>query len=104
MRSGCCGACSRARSSYSRRGIAPRFAEVAAWLSREGVPFVSASQQLPCDAATQVLLVDTLGELLDFYAAGDIAFVGGSLVGIGGHNLLEPAALGLPIFEWPLLF
>jgi 3-deoxy-D-manno-octulosonic-acid transferase len=48
-----------------------------------------------------VLLVDTLGELLDFYAAADVAFVGGSLVPIGGHNLLEPAALGLPILTGP---
>jgi 3-deoxy-D-manno-octulosonic-acid transferase len=45
--------------------------------------------------------VDTLGELLMFYAAADIAFVGGSLVPIGGHNLLEPAALQLPIVVGP---
>jgi 3-deoxy-D-manno-octulosonic-acid transferase len=38
---------------------------------------------------------------LDFYAAADVAFVGGSLVPIGGHNLLEPAALGLPILTGP---
>lgn len=50
---------------------------------------------------TSVLLVDTLGELLMFYAAGDLAFVGGSLVPVGGHNLLEPAALGLPILAGP---
>jgi len=50
---------------------------------------------------TEVLLVDRLGELLDFYAAADVAFVGGSLVPIGGHNLLEPAALGLPILTGP---
>ena len=48
-------------------------------------------------AETEVFLLDTLGELPAFYAAGDVAFVGGSLVPIGGHNLLEPAALGLPI-------
>ncbi len=44
-----------------------------------------------------VLVIDTLGELMYFYAASDLAFVGGSLVSIGGHNLLEPASLGLPI-------
>ena len=49
----------------------------------------------------EVLLLDTLGELLDFYAAADVAFVCGSLVPIGGHNLLEPAALGLPILTGP---
>ena len=45
--------------------------------------------------------MDTLGELPPFYAAGDVAFVGGSLVPIGGHNLLEPAALSLPILAGP---
>ena len=44
---------------------------------------------------------DTLGELLDFYAAADVAFVGGSLVPVGGHNLLEPAALGVPVLTGP---
>ncbi|HEX9265035.1 MAG TPA: 3-deoxy-D-manno-octulosonic acid transferase [Candidatus Binatia bacterium] len=46
-----------------------------------------------------VLLLDTVGELPDFFAAGDIAFVGGSLVDVGGHNILEPAR-----FEKPVLF
>ena len=46
---------------------------------------------------TQCFVVDTLGELLRFYAAGDVAFVGGSLVPIGGHNVLEPAALSVPV-------
>jgi 3-deoxy-D-manno-octulosonic-acid transferase len=53
---------------------------------------------------TQCFVVDTLGELLDFYAAADVAFVGGSLVPIGGHNILEPAALGVPIVVGPYLF
>ena len=48
-----------------------------------------------------MLLVDTLGELTLFYAAADVAFVGGSLVPIGGHNLLEPAALARPIVVGP---
>jgi 3-deoxy-D-manno-octulosonic-acid transferase len=82
----------------------PRFAEVADWLGREGVAFVKVSQHTACDADTSVLLVDSLGELLDFYAAGDVAFVGGSLVPIGGHNLLEPAALGMPILCGPHYF
>jgi len=51
-----------------------------------------------------VLLLDTLGELADFYAAADVAFVGGSLVPIGGHNLLEPAALGVPVLSGPEQF
>ena len=44
-----------------------------------------------------LLVVDTLGDLLDFYSVADLVFVGGSLVPLGGHNLVEPAALGLPI-------
>jgi len=84
----------------------PRFDEVAHGLQRAGIRFVRRSQRFgekasAAAASADVLLVDTLGELLDFYAAADVAFVGGSLVPIGGHNLLEPAALGLPILTGP---
>ena len=79
-----------------------RFAEVAALLHQGGVSFVRRSQGGAAAAHTcEVLLLDSLGELLDFYAAADVAFVGGSLVPIGGHNLLEPAALGVPILTGP---
>ncbi len=61
----------------------------------------SAAAGSSADATCEVLLLDSLGELLDFYAAADVAFVGGSLVPIGGHNLLEPAALGIPILTGP---
>ncbi|MHB0774978.1 lipid IV(A) 3-deoxy-D-manno-octulosonic acid transferase [Halomonas sp. WWR20] len=53
--------------------------------------------------ATSVLLGDTMGELMAFYGAADVAFVGGSLVDIGGHNLLEPAACGVPVITGPHL-
>jgi 3-deoxy-D-manno-octulosonic-acid transferase len=81
-----------------------RFGEVAGWLERQGIAFARRSQ--PSDAPAvqgglKVLLLDTLGELLYFYAAADVAFVGGSLAPIGGHNLLEPAALGLPVLTGP---
>jgi 3-deoxy-D-manno-octulosonic-acid transferase len=80
----------------------PRFEEVAHGLQRAGIRFVRRSQGAGASTASaDVLLVDTLGELLDFYAAADLAFVGGSLVPIGGHNLLEPAALGSPILTGP---
>jgi len=79
----------------------PRFAEVAAALKDQDVPFVTRTSGAPVPPNTQVFLVDTLGELPPFYAAGDVAFVGGSLVPIGGHNLLEPAALSLPILAGP---
>ena len=56
------------------------------------------------EADCQVLLLDTLGELADFYAAADVAFVGGSLVPVGGHNLLEPVALEVPVLSGPQQF
>ena len=55
------------------------------------------------DAADEVFVVDTLGELTAFYACADVAFVGGSLQAIGGHNLLEPAAVGTPALTVPHL-
>jgi len=81
----------------------PRFDEVAQALHARGVPFVrrSAAAAAVIDDRCAVLLLDSLGELLDFYAAADVAFVGGSLVAVGGHNLLEPAALGVPILTGP---
>jgi 3-deoxy-D-manno-octulosonic-acid transferase len=78
-----------------------RFDDVKAALSSKKIPFVSRSSRAAPEESTQVLLVDALGELIMFYAASDIAFVGGSLVPIGGHNLLEPAALGRPILTGP---
>jgi 3-deoxy-D-manno-octulosonic-acid transferase len=52
----------------------------------------------------QVFLIDTMGELMPFFAASDVAFVGGSLVPIGGHNVLEPAALARPVLVGPHTF
>lgn len=52
-------------------------------------------------AAGEVLLVDTVGELLNLYAVSDLVFVGGSLVPTGGHNVLEPAALSVPVIFGP---
>lgn len=78
-----------------------RFDDVATLLERRKLRFVRRSRDEACGAETQVLLVDTLGELLQFYAAADVAFVAGSLVPIGGHNLLEPAALGIATLTGP---
>jgi 3-deoxy-D-manno-octulosonic-acid transferase len=79
----------------------PRFDEVGQWLKSAGVKFVTRGSGAGAGEETEVFLVDTLGELLSFYAAGDVAFVGGTLVPIGGHNLLEPASLGLPVLAGP---
>ena len=78
-----------------------RFAAVAEWLQREQVPFARQSRGEAVTGQTQVLLVDEMGMLLDCYAAADVAFVGGSLVAVGGHNLLEPAALGRALITGP---
>jgi 3-deoxy-D-manno-octulosonic-acid transferase len=97
----------RCRNAGALLVMAPRhpnrFGEVASQLVSRGVRFVRRSQ-VPAAGAiaeAEILLLDSLGELLDFYAGSDVAFVGGSLVPIGGHNLLEPAALGLPILTGP---
>jgi 3-deoxy-D-manno-octulosonic-acid transferase len=81
-----------------------RFDSVRQLLERQQLQFVSRTSGRPVDAASQVFLGDTMGELPLFYAASDVAFVGGTLVPIGGHNLLEPAALGLPVVTGPHLF
>jgi 3-deoxy-D-manno-octulosonic-acid transferase len=78
-----------------------RFNEVASWLEKQNARFIRHSQPSARTPDLEIILVDTLGELLDFYAMGDVAFVGGTLVEVGGHNLLEPAALGLPVLAGP---
>jgi 3-deoxy-D-manno-octulosonic-acid transferase len=78
-----------------------RFRAVSDLLSSRGVRFTRRSSGILPDAATQVVLADSMGELAALYASADVAFVGGSLVPIGGHNLLEPAALGLPVLTGP---
>ncbi|MGM0693947.1 MAG: lipid IV(A) 3-deoxy-D-manno-octulosonic acid transferase [Pseudomonadota bacterium] len=80
-----------------------RFDDVATLCRQAGLTLARRSQdQCPGDD-TAIYLGDTMGELLAFYGAADLAFVGGSLVPVGGHNLLEPAALGIPVLTGPAL-
>ncbi len=81
-----------------------RFDPVAALVRREGFAMVRRSEDRPCTPETQVFLGDTMGEVPLFLAAADAAFIGGSLVPTGGHNLLEPAALGVPVAHGPHMF
>lgn len=81
-----------------------RFAGVRELVESQDFNVVSRTEQRPCQPETEVFLGDTMGEVVLFYAASDIAFVGGSLVPIGGHNLLEPAVLGMPILTGPHVF
>lgn len=81
-----------------------RFSAVAQRVARSGLTYVRRSSGQPCVGDTQVFLLDTLGELPDFFRAVDAAFVGGSLVPVGGHNLLEPAAAAIPVLSGPHYF
>jgi 3-deoxy-D-manno-octulosonic-acid transferase len=82
-----------------------RAAQVAGLLEKVGLPFQRRTDLTtaanPLFSGGAVLLVDTVGELKDIYALSDLAFVGGSLVATGGHNLLEPASLGVPSIFGP---
>ena len=81
-----------------------RFTQVMQLLDAQRFNYVARSGgQLPTVEHT-VWLIDSVGELMSFYAASDMAFVGGSLVPIGGHNLLEPAALAVPVLSGPSIF
>jgi 3-deoxy-D-manno-octulosonic-acid transferase len=81
-----------------------RAEEVAKLAEQFGIPCVRRSQlgaQSEMFTFGEVLLVDTVGELMDIYAISDLVFVGGSLVAVGGHNLLEPASLAVPVIFGP---
>jgi 3-deoxy-D-manno-octulosonic-acid transferase len=79
----------------------PRFEVVAQRLQRAGWDYQRRTDRRAPSKQTSVLLLDTLGELVGYYAASDVAFVGGSLVPIGGHNLLEPLIVGCPVLTGP---
>ena len=78
-----------------------RFEAVRELLTRRGDAYTNRSSGAAIPHATSVMLGDTMGELMMFYAAADVAFVAGSLMPIGGHNLLEPASLGRPLLTGP---
>jgi 3-deoxy-D-manno-octulosonic-acid transferase len=81
-----------------------RFADVRTMIEASGFEVVARTEDRLCSPSTAVFFGDTMGEVPLFYGMSDIAFVGGSLVPVGGHNMLEPAAQGLPILTGPHLF
>jgi 3-deoxy-D-manno-octulosonic-acid transferase len=81
-----------------------RFKPVATACRAFGFHTATRSEDGGADPACQCFVVDSMGELIEFYAAADVAFVGGSLVPVGGHNLLEPAALARPVIVGPQTF
>jgi 3-deoxy-D-manno-octulosonic-acid transferase len=81
-----------------------RFAEVASLLEARGLRYVRRSANVAVPESVAFVLGDSLGELLAYYAAADVAFVGGSLVPLGGQNLIEPIAVGTPTLIGPHTF
>jgi 3-deoxy-D-manno-octulosonic-acid transferase len=88
-----------------------RFDEVAALVERQGLSLVRRSAWCGVDEApaslprtVRVLLGDTMGEMGAYYTAGDLAFIGGSLVPLGAHNLIEACAVGVPVLIGPHVF
>jgi 3-deoxy-D-manno-octulosonic-acid transferase len=81
-----------------------RFGAVADLLRQRGIPFVRRSDNAPVPADVGVVLGDSMGELLGYYAAADVAFVGGSLLPLGGQNLIEPISMGRPTLFGPHMF
>ena len=81
-----------------------RFDEVAGLVEATGLSCVRRSTETLPDADTRVLLGDSLGELFAYYAACDVAFVGGSLLPLGGQNLIEAASVGRPVLVGPHTF
>jgi 3-deoxy-D-manno-octulosonic-acid transferase len=81
-----------------------RFDEVGALLRQRGHAFVRRSEGRPAGADIGVVLGDSMGEMFAYYAACDIAFIGGSLLPLGGQNLLEACAIGRPVIVGPHTF
>jgi len=81
-----------------------RFAAVADLLRARAIPFLRRSENRDVPADVNVVLGDSIGELLAYCAAADVAFVGGSLEPLGGHNLIEPIAVGTPTLVGPHTF
>ncbi|EIU6822074.1 lipid IV(A) 3-deoxy-D-manno-octulosonic acid transferase [Vibrio parahaemolyticus] len=83
-----------------------RFDDVFTLCQHQGFKTVRRTSTHAVETNTQVYLGDTMGEMLVLIGAADICFMGGSLIGdkVGGHNVLEPTALGLPIINGPSYF
>lgn len=82
-----------------------RFPAVSRALAAGGWQALRTADAAPLSpSSAQVVLVNEMGVLQDWYAAADVAFVGGSLVAVGGHNMLEPAALAKPVLTGPEVF
>ena len=81
-----------------------RFDEVAALVERAGIPYQRRSDNQPVAAHTRIVLGDSMGEMAAYYAACDIAIIGGSLLPFGAQNLIEACAVGRPVIVGPSVY
>lgn len=81
-----------------------RFDEVAALLRQRGISYSRRSENRPTDMNKAVVLGDSMGEMFAYYAASDLAFIGGSLLPYGGQNLIEACAVGTPVIVGPHMY
>jgi 3-deoxy-D-manno-octulosonic-acid transferase len=81
-----------------------RFEDVAALAQQRGHKVQRRSENRPIEADTRIVIGDSMGEMFAYYAACDVAFVGGSLLPLGGQNLLEACAVGRPVIVGPHTF
>jgi 3-deoxy-D-manno-octulosonic-acid transferase len=81
-----------------------RFNDVANLLEQRGIRYQRRSANIAVAAGTQVVLGDSMGEMFAYYAAADLAFIGGSLLPFGAQNLIESCAVGTPVLIGPHTF
>ena len=88
--------------------LAPRHPErcdkVAELIEQYQLTYQRSSLTTTADCGAQILLIDSIGQLMKFYGTADLAFIGGSIIPHGGHNPIEPAAAGLPVISGPHVF
>lgn len=78
-----------------------RFDEVASLIEKAGLSYQRRSNEIRLSPNTRVMLGDSMGEMISYYTASDVAFIGGSLLPFGGQNLIEAAACGVPVLVGP---
>lgn len=81
-----------------------RFGDVAGLIARHGLASQLRSDDKPVPAQTSIVLGDSMGEMFAYYAAADVAFIGGSLLPYGGQNLIEACAAGTPVVVGPHMY
>ncbi len=81
-----------------------RFADIAAMLDKRGLSYQKRSEHRPIAPDVQVVLGDSMGEMFAYYAAADLAFIGGSLLPFGAQNLIEACSVGTPVLIGPHTF